>query len=379
MNFKQKLTVRVVNKITELPEGDWKSVFPKVLENYYFFKTLDESSFNQFNFFYILVYNNNTPVGATSCFITDFPISIAVNGLLRKFLRVIETILPRLLNPRTLVCGLPMGEGRIGTTGDTETVMTKIKSALEELAKEQKAALIIYKDFNNSYQDMFKPVIEDSYLKLESFPSTDMKIDFSDFDGYLKRLSSSSRENLRRNLKKADAKAKIELAVKNELDEVELHQAHQLYLQTYNKQELGFEKLPIDFFTNIAKNMPNETRFFLWRIESKLVAFAFCLMSGDYFIDYYLGFDYSVSRLYSLYFVRFRDLMHWCITHGIKRYEMGATTYEPKKRLDFDFIRLYLYIKHRNKFINRFAGPISYFLKPERFDPVFKQMNKGEK
>jgi hypothetical protein len=375
MELEPKLTTKVVNRITKLPEKDWISVFPKALENYLFFKTLDESSFEQFEFFYILVYDNNVPVGATSCFITNFPLSIAVKGFLKRFLGIIEMAVPRILNPKTLICGLPMGEGRIGIAGNTELVMNELNSALEKLAEEQRAALIIYKDFNSSYKDALRPLIKNGYIKLESFPSTDMEVNFNDFDGYLKRLSSSSRENLRRNLKKADAKAKIELTVKNALEPEELQQAYQLYLQTYNKQELGFEKLTIKFFINIAKNMPDETRFFLWRIEGKLAAFAFCLTKEDYFIDYYLGFDYAVAHIYSLYFVRFRDLMKWCIAHGIKRYEMGTTTYEPKKRLDFNFIRLYLYIKHRNKFINRFTGLISFFLKPEKFDPVFKHLS----
>jgi len=375
MNVISKLNVKVVNRIAELPENDWKSVFPKALENYRFFKALDESSFDKFKFYYILVYEDNVPLGATSCLIANFPLSIAVTGFPRKILVITEKLIPCILNPKTLICGLPMGEGRIGIAGKTEIVMKEINNALEKLAKEQKADLIMYKDFNSSYDDLLRPVLENGYLRLESFPSSDMEVNFRSFEEYLKKLSPSSRENLKRNLKRADAKAKIELTVKNAVEGEELRQVHELYLQTYNKQEVGFEKLPIDFFANVAKNMPDETRFFLWRIEGRLVAFAFCLVSGDYFIDYYLGFDYSVSHIYSLYFVRFRDLMKWCIDHGIKRYEMGPTTYEPKRRLDFNFIRLYLYLKHRNKLVNRFSGIISYFLKPENFDPVFKHLS----
>ena len=379
MDTTSKFNVKVVDRIAKLPEEDWKSVFPKALENYHFFKTLDESFSDQFKFFYILVYKDDLPVGATSCFITNFPLSIAVKGFFKNFLGFIERIIPCIFNPRTLICGLPMGEGRIGIIGDSEAVMREINSTLGKLAKEQKAQLIIYKDFNSSYKDMFKPVIKNGYLKMESFPSTDMEIDFRDFEWYLKTLSQSSRENLRRNLRKVDAKVKIELTVKNALEgEEELRQVHELYLETYNKQEMGFEKLPLDFFVNIAKNMPDETRFFLWKIEGKLVAFALCLVSGNYFIDYYLGFDYSVAHQYFLYFVRFRDLLKWCIDHGIKRYEMGVTTYEPKRRLGFNFIRLYLYIKHRNKLINGFSGLIGHFLGPKNFDSIFKEMDKPQ-
>ena len=185
MDTTSKFNVKVVDRIAKLPEEDWKSVFPKALENYHFFKTLDESFSDQFKFFYILVYKDDLPVGATSCFITNFPLSIAVKGFFKNFLGFIERIIPCIFNPRTLICGLPMGEGRIGIIGDSEAVMREINSTLGKLAKEQKAQLIIYKDFNSSYKDMFKPVIKNGYLKMESFPSTDMEIDFGDFEWYL--------------------------------------------------------------------------------------------------------------------------------------------------------------------------------------------------
>ena len=47
---------RVVRKIEHVSPEAWNRVFPDVLEGYHFFKTLDESGFDQFSFYYILVY-----------------------------------------------------------------------------------------------------------------------------------------------------------------------------------------------------------------------------------------------------------------------------------------------------------------------------------
>ena len=186
-----------------------------------------------------------------------------------------------------------------------------------------------------------------------------MDINFASFDEYLKTLSSVSRSGLKRKLKKIESQVKIDLEITNKPDEGTLSEIYALYLQTYEKQEIGLEKLSIDFFRNISKNMPDETEFFLWKINNKLVAFAFCLVSGDYFIDYYLGFDYSIAYKYNLYFVRFRDLINWCIENKIKKYEMGQTGYESKRRLGFRLIPLCIYVKHRSKL----------------FNPVFKILN----
>ncbi|MDO8661883.1 MAG: GNAT family N-acetyltransferase [Candidatus Omnitrophota bacterium] len=376
MNAASRLKTRIVKKIEEITQEEWESVYPKTLENYYFFKTLDESSFDQFSFSYILVYENNTLVGCTSCFIMDFHLDIAVSGLLKLFFRSVKKAFPGIINPKVVICGVPMGLGRIGMTGDSGEVVEAICGSLNKIAEEHKAAMIFFKDFTKVYEDRLKPLLSRGFSRIESFPYTEMNITFNSFDDYLKTLSRASREGVKRNLKKTDAGKKIDLEVKDKLADEELLQVHGLYLQTYNKQEMGLEKLPLDFFKSISRNMPKETRYFLWRIDGKLAAFALCLVSGDYFIDYYLGFDYALMDRYHLYFVRFRDLMKWCIAHGMKKYEMGVTSYESKRRLGFDFIRLYFYIKHRNKFINYLVAPLSRLMKPESFDPVFKQMNK---
>jgi predicted N-acyltransferase len=122
--------------------------------------------------------------------------------------------------------------------------------------------------------------------------------------------------------------------------------------------------------------MPHKVKFFLWEIDGKLVAFLLCLVSEDMLIDYYVGLDYSVAYKYYLYFIKFRDVLTWAIHHKIKRYEMGITGYEPKRRLGFDFIPLYLYVKLRNRMLRPAFNLICQFLKFENFDPVLKDIAK---
>ena len=370
MIIESGIKIKIVKKIEEIPPRDWNSVFPDAIENYYFFKTLDESKLPQFKFFYILVYNNNIPIGAAGCFIMNFPLDIAVRGILKWFTRLFKSLFYPLICPRILICGLPMGQGRIGLAADPETVIKAIYKGMEEIANEEKIKIIAFKDFISDYRKILDKFLDRGFIRIDSLPSTDMDINFTSFEQYLKTLSSVSRSGLKRKFKEIDARGAIDLEITNKLEEAVLGDVYALYLQTYEKQEIGLEKLSIDFFRNISKNMPDEIKFFLWRINNKLAAFAFCLVSKDYFIDYYLGFDYSVAYEYHLYFVRFRDLLNWCIEHKIKKYEMGPTGYEPKRRMGFKLIPLSIYVKHRNKFINPFFRIISRIMKPSNFQPV---------
>jgi hypothetical protein len=63
--------------------------------------------------------------------------------------------------------------------------------------------------------------------------------------------------------------------------------------------------------------------------------------------------------------------MNWCISQKIKKYEMGPTGYEPKRRMGFHFIRLYFYIKMRPRFLNACFHLVCPLYKPENFNPVF--------
>ncbi|MBP7216345.1 MAG: GNAT family N-acetyltransferase [Candidatus Omnitrophica bacterium] len=373
------LEAKVFQKIAEIPVGDWMSVFPDVLENYYLFKTLDESGFDQFTFSYIMIYDGATPVAAAACFLMNFPLDITVQGVFKKVLDTIKMIWPGVLSPKVLMCGLPMGQGRIGIAPDVEVkaVFSKLMRCLEGIAKEKKAMLINIKDLNIENVSKFDQSLRaHGFVKIESLPSTDMQVAFPNFDEYLKTLSRVSRDGLKRKFKKVDGKVPISLEIVDTLDDAALSEVYPLYQQTLEKLDMGMERVPKAFFRQIAINMPQQTKYFLWKIEGNVVAFTLCLFSEDTMIDYYLGFDYSVAYQYHLYFVRFRDLMRWCIARKIKRYEMGVTTYEPKRRLGFNFIRLFFYMKHTNPLLNPFVGMVSFFLRPERFDPVFKELKK---
>lgn len=374
MNVESGFKINIARKIEEIRPQDWNKVFPRVLENYYFFKTLDESNFSQFSFFYILVYDNDLPVGAASCFIMNFPLDLAVEGIFRKCTNFIKSIAPSILSPRVLICGLPMGPGRIGITSEPEKVIKAIVKGMEEIAEKEKIGIIAFKDFLSDDKNIFDKFLDNGFFRIDSLPSTDMDIPFTNFDEYLKTLTSARRNDLKRKFKKIDGKVKIDLEITNQLEDGVLNNVYDLYLQTYEKYEMQLEKLTPDFFKNISKNMLHETKFFLWRINNKLVAFAFCLVSGDYFIDYYLGFDYSVAYQYHLYYVKFRDLMKWCIENKIKKYDMGYTAYEPKRRLGFNLVSLYIYAKLRNKFLNPFFRILCHLLQPSNFEPIFKEL-----
>lgn len=372
------LRTKVARRISEIPAEDWNKIFPSTLESYGLFKTLDESNFGQFTFYYIMVYDRKTPVGATACFLTNYSLDTSIRGPLKRITNSIKKRMPNIFGIKALVCGSPVGEGRIGIAGNTDGVISAIFLRMEQIAKKNRAAVVAFKDFDKTYTEILDPLQKDGFSKLDSLPVAELDVHFKDFEEYLKTLSGATRYDLRRKFKKVDNHVPIDLETVDTLEDGALRDAYRLYLDIVAKHDMVFELLPVDFFRNISKNMPDNTKFFLWRIDGKLVAFLFCLVSEDLLIDCYVGFDYSVAYKHHLYFIKFRDILNWCIKHGIKKYEMGTTGYEPKKRLNFDFAHLYIYVKLRNRMLRPIFNLICRFLEFENFDPYLR-MVKEEK
>lgn len=359
---------RVTRKISDIPADDWNRVFPDVLEGRGFLKTLDESGIDQFAFYYIMAYDRDIPVGATVCFLVDYSLDTSVNGRLRRITNSIKKIKPNIFSLKAFVCGIPMGQGRMGLAGDRDAAFRAIVRRIDQIAKKNKAAIVAFKDFDKSYGKLLDPLKDSGFSRFDSLPTTELDIGFNDFEGYLKTLSGATRYDLRRKFKKVDGHVDVKLDIKDRLDEEELDTIYGMYLDIVTRNDMNFELLPKDFFRGISGNMPGEAKFFLWRIEGKIAAFLFCLVSRDMFIDYFVGLDYSVAHKYHLYFVKFRDALNWCIKRGIKTYEMGITAYEPKVRLGFDLVPLYLYVKLRNRTLRPVFNLICQFLKFENFD-----------
>jgi predicted N-acyltransferase len=376
---KTGLRTKVARKIRELNEHDWKKIFPDVLENYEFFNALDESALEQFSLYYIIVYERKTPVGATACFLVNYSLDTSINGPLRRVSNSIKKALPNIFSIKAFVSGVPIGLGQIGIAGqksDKDRIMHAILRRMEQIAKKNKVPVIAFKDFSQTYTPLLDPLQKDGFLKFDSLPTTELNVWFKDFEEYLGTLSSASRYDLRRKFKKVDGHVTIALETVDSLDDDTLKDVYRLYLNMVDEHDMGFELLPVEFFRAVSKNMPHNAKFFLWKIEGRLVAFLFCLISKDTLYDYYIGLDYSVAHKYHLYFVKFRDVLNWCIDHKIKKYEMGITGYEPKRRLGFDFVPLYLYVKLRSRILRPVFKLIGQFLKFENFDPVLKEIMK---
>jgi len=369
---KQTFITRVFRKIEDISREEWNRVFPDVLEGYDFLKTIAQSGFDQFSFYYIMVYHEDVPVSVVPCFLMVYPFSTTVQGKLKAIFEFLEKFFPRFFNLKVLISGSPVCQSRIRIQADDKAAVTKaILDSLEKIAKKESAPVIAFKDISEGQYPEFKRLLNQGFFKIQTFPSVVMDISFASFEEYLKGLSQSTRYDLKRKFKKVQTLSKIEFRVSNHLEGL-WDEAYELYQQTFLKSDIHFEKAPKDFFKNLTYNMPDRVKYFQWYIHDKLAAFECCLISNDTLIAEYIGLDYRVAHEYHLYFVRFRDLLNWCLQNKIKKWDAGMMSYEPKKRLGFKAGLFFAYVRHRNRLLHPLFEKVCRFLNPSNFDKALK-------
>lgn len=343
-----------IDSIRKIKKENWDSLFGDIPESYEFFEALENSRLEGFSFYYFLIFFKNAPVLIAPLFTTRFDLSIVLEEPFLNIVGLIRKIIPNFLITNTLFCGSPFGEnGILGIKNDVAAHTPLIKEMAEKLVlfgKKNKIPLFILKDYMEEKSSLLNPLVRKyGFFKTESFPSVTIELEFRSFEEYLKSLSYATRKNLRRKLK--NTKADIEVKISDNATYL-IDQIYSLYLNTYNSGKTKFEKLSKEFFLRISDFEPH-TKFFLYYIHGQLAAFNLCFVYDTLMIDKFIGFDYSLSKKYNLYFFSWCFNIEWCINNGIRYYQVGQTDYSPKIKLGGKLIPLYAYVKHANPLFHR--------------------------
>ena len=315
--------------------------------------------------------------GVQPFFFVDQDLVATAPGWLRAPIEAVRRISPRFLRLKMLMVGCAAGEGHLGGAVPAERWgMAVLREAVVKIARAHQARLVVWKDFPAAYREALGPLhgaeAGACYVRIPSMPATRLALDYTSWDDYMARkLSHAMRKNLRRKFKALAGAAPLEMTVVHELG-THTDEALALYLQTFARSPLQFEKLTRDFLLRLGAEMPERTRFFLWRQNGKLVAFSLCLVHDGAIYDEYLGLDYTIALDLHLYFVTFRDILTWALAQGLTAYHSTPLNYDPKLHLGFALAPLDLYVAHPSPVLNALLRHLLPLIQPTRAEPALR-------
>lgn len=360
---------------------EWPRAFRNKCKDHRYYEIVEETLDGNFEHHYVVLEDDSGTVRAIEP--VFFVRQNLVQGVLGKIRSVVELIrkrFPRFLTMRVLMVGCAAGTGDLGACDENnETwVANALRASLRTYARQNKASLVVLKDFPAKYRATLATFTSSNYARIPSMPMTRLALHpFQDWDDYFRTLSKATRKDLRRKFRKAERAPKIDMEVVDDItpwvDEI-----HPLYLAVHERSPLKFETLTKNYFRALGRRMPDRAHFFIWRQNSRIVAFSFCLICDNAMYDECMGLDYSVALDLHLYFYTLRDVITWSLQERLKYYYSNPLNYEPKLHLDCELVPLDLYVMHTNAFLNPIFRRAIKYLGPTRQDPVLRRFPNAD-
>ena len=356
----------------------WKKAFAGKCKDHRFYEIVEQTLDSKFEHSYLLLEDQSGKVRAIQPLF--FVQQNLVEGMpaLRDAMDAIRRRFPRFLTMRTLMVGNAAGEGHLGACApeDEDWAAEALRAILKTYAQQNKASLIVFKDFPARYRHAFRNFSANGYARVPSMPMTELRLDYADFDHYVSTLGASTRKDLRRKFRRTAARSPISLEVVTNLTPY-VEEVYPLYLQVYEHSPLKFERLTKNYLRSLGQRMPERARFFIWRQNKKAIAFSVALIHDGIIYDDYLGLDYGVALDLHLYFYTLRDIISWSLAQGLKRYRSSPLNYRPKLHLGCALFPLDLYVLHTAPWLNPLFRQAVKFLEPTRHDPVLKRFRNA--
>jgi predicted N-acyltransferase len=374
----QPLTFKISRALKDITEEDWNSLFGnEAIENYGYQKVLEESGLKEFAFGYLIASRGSKPVLILPFFVMDFSLACLTQGLLQKLTSKFKSA----LSMKLLFFGTPTAEEFYLGASDNEDISALLDGALKTIyrfCKDEKIRAMLFNNLSGRQAAVAAYLKKRKFIRLETLPTTEIKINAASLEEYISRLSPNMRKDLKRKLNRSSREASLSTVIRDDIDGIS-EEIYRLYLNNFEGSGVHFEMLTHDFFVNICRRMPGVAKYFLTYDNGRIVAFNLCLVKGDTLIDKFIGFDPAVAHKYHLYFTTFCHNIDFCIKNNIRFYQPGTTDYHPKIRLGAKLLPLDIWAKAPNFILHQLLRFISPLVQPKNLDPSLKNIEKMKK
>lgn len=356
----------------------WGSAFARERKDHRYYEIVEDTILQGFDYRYFAVKDENGGVHAVQpFFILEQDILVGASPRIGRWIELIRRAWPRFMQMRVLMVGCAAGEGHLDNA-DGSSLQFRLQllaSAIITHARKLKVSLIVLKEFPAGYRESLQCFLQCGFTRVPSLPMTKLNIDYTSFDDYMERaLNSATRTKLRRKFRAAARAAPIEMSVMTDVTSV-VEDIYPLYLQVYERSTLHFEKLTKECLCRLGQDMPDKVRFFIWRQETRIVAFTLCMIEGDALYAEYIGLDYSVALDLHLYHYAVRDIITWSIGKGYKWFRSSGLNYDPKLHMRHQLDPIDLYVRHTSGILNAALKWVLPLIEPTRYDKTLQKFS----
>ena len=352
------LQTKIFNSVRELPKEQWNGLLigNSSTYSYDFLELVEKSQLNDFEYKYILFYDDdNSPVALTVFYTITTDIAIFSSGKLKSLLHSVRQVFPNFLKLRMLECGTPITLNSPPIVSNRKVreldIIITLDKLLMKVAKENNNILVVIRDFEPKTKPMQSNLSKLGYCFVDGLPNTYIDIIWKHPKYYVSSMKSYYRSKLLRHLRKVEEQ-KLRYELVEDFAEMADVLCSQWLVVHNNADEFQREVLTPKFYRDLSLKMGNCSKVLLFYKQELLVGHALLLMDGELLRWLYFGRKESTND--SLYIYAGHKVIETAINLGAKQLELGLTTYSIKQDLGATVTSIKLAIKSKYCIINPF-------------------------
>lgn len=326
--------VRIFESIRGIPLDEWNAIAKPHGYNYSpdFLELVESSMTDDCCHNYGLIYDeNNSPVSITRLTISKTDIAIFASGWLRTALTNIRRLFPNFLKIRILECTSPIpSQHQLNASGQDHkgTLIQTLGKTVLEIARKNRVFLVIIGAFEPQ-DHRCEPFLQDlGYQFVPCLPVATLNIAWETPAAYLSAMKSYFRSKLQRHLR-INQSNQIHHELRDNFDDLAQELWQQWLVVREQATEYNGETLTPNFYKDISLKFGARSKVLLIYSKNKLAGHALLLVDGDTLR--WRNFGRAKAENDSLYIYVCHKVVETAINLGVKRLDMGVTTYAIKR------------------------------------------------
>lgn len=329
----------VLTSVHALPPGLWERLAPPddPMWGRDVFAALERSRVGPAGYAYVLIRYGAEPVALLPlCLFPGLRLDRITGARQRRLLAPVAARMPRLLHIPALICGHPLGQGRLLTPTRSPLAPEAahlLVHTVQETARRERLPVIVYKDFTAPDLLPLRPaLLAAGFFPAPALPDTQLSLTAPDFDGYLAALPAKPRRNARSKIRAFRARPEFRIEVLDEFTEL-LPRMHALYLMVMDRAEQTLEVLDRPFFAALHEAADPSAKLVAAFEGDTLVGFLLCLFRGRGAVGARIGLDYRVAYDARLYHNLHYAAIRLALEAGCRHIRFAQTAYQPKQEM----------------------------------------------
>lgn len=358
-----EIKTRVYRSIVEVDPRLWDSLCePHGLAcTHRFLKALEESGVENAQYWYLLMYRDEVPIGAAV--LSSFIVSLdLLNPGLQGIARFVRRLIPRFLKVKVLFCGLPISIGKHTVCSNNDhtyaAVIERVADEMDKIARQCGTGLLCAKEFAASDMQHIERFRTCGYFRASSIPRVSLMVEWPDYRSYLSSLRAGYRRQTLANLRKLNLESACighvrDASAGSNLPRFTLLPPtpelailfSALYQSVMQRAEQKLEVLNEDYFKRMFVELSGDLELIALKHGDRIIAAALVAEVRGTLHFLFAGLDYSCRDEFDAYFNLLHAIVALAIERKCSRIDMGQTSYRPKLRIGCEPEEMYLYLK----------------------------------